>query len=195
MTVTHSAMHGESGYARVEHDAYWTPAWCTEALLDAIPKPSRVWEPACGKGNITQVLRARGVETIESDLIDHTGSLPRQLDFLKCENIGPVGADIITNPPYVLAEQFVRHAIKLTSRHGNRVAMLLRNEWDCASTRQDLFEQAPFMMKLVLTKRPRWSTDDKASPRHNFAWFIWDWLRTGPPTIAYAPCRSRGDAP
>jgi hypothetical protein len=49
-------------------------------------------------------------------------------------------------------------------------------------------------MKVVLTKRPRWSTDDKASPRHNFAWFVWDWSNpNGPEAILrHGPLKGQG---
>lgn len=31
-----SAMHGESGYTRIEGDAYFTPEWVTEALVKTL---------------------------------------------------------------------------------------------------------------------------------------------------------------
>jgi hypothetical protein len=42
-------------------------------------------------------------------------------------------------------------------------------------------------VKVVLTKRPNWSEIDITSPRHNFAWYIWNWQHTGAATLRYAP--------
>ncbi len=39
-----SAMHGESGYERLERDAYYTPAWCTEALLRHVKFEGKIWD-------------------------------------------------------------------------------------------------------------------------------------------------------
>jgi len=180
-------MHGESGYERIANDAYWTPAWCTEALLDRVTFPERVWEPACGKGHIANVLIGRGISTIATDLIDHGYGVAGK-DFLKDVCSTSYGS-IITNPPYVLAEAFIRKGLELTYPSQGRVAMLLRNEYDCAASRRTLFEHPKFLKKIILTKRPRWSTEDKASPRHNFAWYIWCWEKPGlaPPVMEWAP--------
>ena len=56
-------MFGESGYERREDDFYRTPAWCTEALLDALPYNLKtrhgpgVWEPAAGFVSKTKFTR------------------------------------------------------------------------------------------------------------------------------------------
>lgn len=182
--VEHRPMFGESGYQRQANDAYWTPSWCTEALLTVFKPRGLVWEPACGTGAILAVLTARKIECWGSDLIDYGIGKPTA-DFLKATSPGDGNFDIITNPPYEHAEAFVRHALELTKRASGKVAMLPRNEYDCAASRVDLFADEPFALKFVLTKRPRWSADEKASPRHNFAWFIWDWQHAGPAAIRY----------
>lgn len=188
-----SAIYGESGYERIANDAYWTPEWCTEVLLDRVSIPPRVWEPACGQGHICRVLGRRNITYSATDLIDH-GFGRVGVDFLAVNNIGdatiPACASIITNPPYKLAEAFIRKALDLTGPYEGRVAMLLRNEYDSAAGRRDLFEHPAFYKKIVLTKRPRWSAENKASPRHNFAWFLWCWnpLREHrAPTMEWAP--------
>jgi hypothetical protein len=90
---------------------------------------------------------------------------------------------IITNPPYddkangATAETSVRHALRLMEAEKGMVIMLLRNEWDAASKRRDLFEHPAFMAKITLRFRPRWIEDSTGSPRHTYAWFIWDWVK------------------
>ena len=84
---------------------------------------------------------------------------------------------VFLDPPFDdLAEKFIRHALDLTQETGGLVAMFLRNEYDMASTRDDLFEGHPaYVMKICVTKRPRWIEGSKGSPRHNYAWYVWSW--------------------
>jgi hypothetical protein len=63
--------------------------------------------------------------------------------------------------------------------------MLLRNEWDCAYTRRDLFMEMPFRLKIVLTRRPKWFKDDINAPRHSFSWYVWDHNWYSPPELIY----------
>ena len=177
---------GESKYERINNDAYWTPEWCTQVLLDNIKFNQCIWEPACGKGNISKILEENNYLVWSSDLNDYNFGDKNLNFFTVTDNKNwKYFRDIITNPPYNKAEEFVKHAIKLTQEDAGKVAMLLRNEWDSASSRTYLFTNKLFYAKLVLTKRPNWTEDRKASPRHNFSWFIWDWKYEGEPKILY----------
>jgi len=181
------AMLGGSGYERCGGDVYHTESWVTKALLDRVKLRGLVWEPACGRGDMADVLTDAGYSVMISDIAgDALGCKgAASADFLTHSSPGDGLFSIVTNPPYQLAEPFIRHAIRLTQRAGGKVAMLLRNEYDCASGRVDLFECEPFALKLVLTKRPRWAALHTASPRHNFSWFVWDWHHAGPAQLRY----------
>jgi hypothetical protein len=171
----------DSGYARKERDLYETPAWVTEALLPHIGKCLSLWEPAAGSGKMARSLCAGGHRVATSDIHeDH-------LDFLERGKIYDELNGIVTNPPYVLAQEFIEHALDLMRPYGF-VAMLLRTDFDHAKTRQNLFaNHRAFAKKVVLTKRIQWFENSKGSPSFNHAWFIWDWDHDGPPTLAYGP--------
>ena len=115
----------ESGYARKERDLYETPEWVTEALLQHLPPPKAIWEPACGSGQMCRVL-ARVAEVVGSDIEPAEGFL--QVDFLN--SLGrisrPVHA-IITNPPYETATQFCEVALQKMEECTGMVAMLSRS--------------------------------------------------------------------
>jgi hypothetical protein len=173
----------ESGYERKERDLYETPEWVTEALLPHIRDVSNIWEPAAGSGKMARVLERIG--TVQTSDITTTIFDPRGDDFLKIVN--RPWAAIITNPPYALAQEFIQHALRLTKPNG-LVAMLLRTDYDHAKTRQHLFGGCPqFAKKLVLTRRIVWFDGPNAAPSFNHAWYLWDWIHSGPPTIAYGP--------
>jgi hypothetical protein len=185
------AMRG-SGFARVEGDRYWTEAWVTRALLSKVRFRGTIWEPACGRGDMAHVLFANGYKVIISDIAGDTlGCVgASRTNFLTHGSPGDATFSIVTNPSYTLAEAFIRKALELTQRAGGMVAMLLRNEYDCAASRRDLFERESFAAKFVLTKRPKWADGigrHSASPRHNFAWFLWDWEHRGPARIEWLP--------
>jgi hypothetical protein len=66
-----------------------------------------------------------------------------------------------------------------------RVAMLLRNDFDSAITRQHLFRHEPrFAFKLILLNRIKWF-DGPSSPSDNHAWFVFFQDNTELPTIRY----------
>ena len=174
----------KSGYERRVLDHYETPQWCTKVLLRH-EKFSRVWEPAAGKGAITNVLAAADVDVYASDIHDYGFGYDMKDFLLTWENDG---RDIITNPPFAedLADQFINHALLLTKNFGGRVCMLLRNEFDCASSRKNLFDnKSAFAAKIVLTKRPKWIAGTIGSPRHNYAWYVWDWQWNKYPAIVH----------
>lgn len=178
-----------SEYARRPRDEYNTPPWATQALLPHLRAPiGGVWEPACGTGQMAGVLLEAGYCVSTSD-IHETGT-----DFLTLT--GPADGQpvnsVVTNPPYGLAEQFITHALNLMQPVGGQVAMLLRTDYDHAASRAYLFRDCPaFAKKVILMRRIVWFVEDngkpKASPSFNHAFYIWDWLNEGAPTLAYAP--------
>jgi hypothetical protein len=187
-----SAMIGDSGYERIEADFYPTPPENVDCLLEHFTPhggSNLIWEPACGKGDISKRLMDYGYETLSSDLYNQGFGTPG-MDFLARTDLpNPNIRAIVTNPPYAdgLAEKFARHAIKLMKPVRGQVAMFLRNEFDCGKGRMDLFGLPPFHKKIVVTKRPRWIEGSTGSPRHNYSWFIWDWRhKAGSAGIAYS---------
>ena len=165
-----------SGYDRIELDAYETPEWVTEALLPHIPQKMSVWEPAAGSGKMVGVLESAGHLVLAGDIL-------KGFDFLTLDP-GPATIHaVITNPPYLLAQEVIEHAMECAPL----VAMLLRTDYDHAKTRRHLFGNCKtFAKKIVLTKRIVWfERKGGAAPSFNHAWYIWDRRHEGPPTLAY----------
>lgn len=172
-----------SGYERLERDHYGTPSWVTEALLPYIGRVSAAWEPACGEGKMSGVLARAGIKMATSDIA--TG-----IDFLQqpCAPCLFKAHAIITNPPYNLATLFIEHALDLMKPASGIVAMLLRTDFDHARSRRHLFADHPaFARRIALTRRIQWFEGTKGHPSFNHSWFVWDWLHSGPATVAYAP--------
>ena len=135
---------GNTAYKRVESDFYPTPPEATQALLDflQIPERSLVWEPACGSGHMTRVMEKNNLNVIGTDI--QTGT-----DFLTADM--PDGVDwIITNPPFSVAEQFIRKC----GEHRKPFALLLKSQYWHAAKRYILFLKYTPAYVLPLTWRP-----------------------------------------
>jgi hypothetical protein len=157
-------------------DLYETPEAATLALLAVEPLPQTILEPACGRGAISKVLRGAGHTILENDIVDYGLGQDSVQDFL---NFNPaptaeIGA-VVTNPPYRLAQQFVRRALTLCPR----VFMLLRLTFYESERRKDVLEDTGlirvhvFRNRLPMMHRDGW-TGNRVSNPTAFAWFVWE---------------------
>jgi hypothetical protein len=187
----------KSNYARNARDRYWTHPWVTTALLQSVKIPQYIWEPAAGRGDITNVLLNQGYDVFSSDIdmseyrqSDYYSMNTYEDDFLSDDSLPEMVTNeqksqrtegIITNPPYGRnAVAFARHGLEIMKNNKDLkfMAMLMRSEFCHAKTRKDLFGECEYYWgEVVLTTRPRWDwwfrDEPEASPRHNFSWFVW----------------------
>jgi hypothetical protein len=156
------------------HDLYETPAVAVETLLRVERIPHRIWEPACGPGAITRVLRANKHHVVASDLVDYKS--PDQdysgWDFLLTNTLTFEVDCILTNPPFKLANEFVAKAIELCPR----VYMLLRLAFMESERRTPILDSGNlcrvhvFRKRLPMMHRAGWE-GRKANSGMAFAWF------------------------
>ena len=107
---------------RQNEDYYATDPIAAELLLDVENFDGDIWECACGEKHLAKVFEEHGYNVRSSDLIDRCGN--EIFDFLSMENQEWNG-DIITNPPYKYAKEFVEKALQIIP-NGNKVAMFLK---------------------------------------------------------------------
>ena len=107
--VTLGASNHSAG-ERQAHDFYATSPKAVSQLLDAEVFSRDILEPCCGAGHIAKVLTARGYNVKAQDLYDY-GYGESGVDFLAYNK--PFNGDVITNPPYKYATEFVTHALEL----------------------------------------------------------------------------------
>lgn len=82
---------------RAAYEFYPTPPEATRALLSVESFEGDIWEPACGDGAISKVLKAAGYQVVSTDLINR-GYGAGGHNFLKSDKT--LAKNIITNPPY-----------------------------------------------------------------------------------------------
>lgn len=161
--------------ARADFDLYTTPPEAVEALLEREEFSKDIWECACGKGDISEVLKKYDHYVFSSDICDHGYSgLNEKLNFLSNECVEWHG-DIITNPPYDKALEFVRQSLDSID-DGHKVAMLLKIQFLEGQKRRELFDNDPPYKVYVFSKRincPKNGTTSNKSSAICFAWFVW----------------------
>jgi hypothetical protein len=163
------------------NDLYETPEAATLALLAVEPLPPTILEPACGRGAISKVLRRAGHTVLENDIVDYGLGQASVQDFLNFRPAPAAKIDaVVTNPPYRLAQQFIRHALTLCPR----VFMLLRLTFYESERRRDVLDGAGlirvhvFRNRLPMMHRDGW-TGNRVSNPTAFAWFVWERGHTG----------------
>ncbi len=183
MTLSHAAQSGSHALSKRGNDFYETPACAVGAFLRVERLPHRVWEPACGKGAIVDVLRGHGYAVIASDVVDY-GGLDFVADFMAVTK-APAGCEAIcTNPPFQIADESTRHALDLAPK----VYLLLRLAFLESVRRTDILEQRGLARVHVFRNRlPMMHRDGWAGPRASsamaFAWFVFDRNHSGPSVI------------
>lgn len=159
--------------ARRDHDYYSTPWHPTEALIlaehDALARYSEIWEPACGDGAISEVLKLHGYKVESSDLVDR-GYGQGGIDFLLCHTAPRGTKALITNPPFNLAEDFIRHAI--TDLGCPYMALLLKAQYFHADCRVALWRDCPPARIYPLA----WRVDFTGGGANHTdcSWYIWE---------------------
>jgi hypothetical protein len=166
-------------------DFHPSPPVAVEALCRVEKFDGMIWEPACGNGVISKILEAQGYRVISSDIVDR-GYGKGGVDFLKCNP--PKVANIVTNPPYNMANSFVEKAIAVTT---GKVVMLLRLSWlEGQERHRRIFKHTPPARVWVFSKRiPRMHRDGWTGPKSTstmpFAWFVWDHATPGPTILGW----------
>ena len=163
---------------RQEDDFYATDPKALEKFLDATDRDylyfsNDVWECACGDGELSKVLEKNGYNVRSSDKINR--GYGETLDFLNCKS--KYNGDIITNPPFKLAEQFIDHAENIMNV-GSYLILFLKIQFLEGKKRKSLFERWP--PKYIYIHSSRVRTYKNNDPKHKYgsgtvcyAWYIW----------------------
>jgi hypothetical protein len=170
----------------VSANFYPTPREATLALLSAETFDGSVWEPACGMGHISTVLKDCGHDVVSTDLNDWGYGLTG-INFL--DETRPRARHIITNPPYGsgLADAFVAKALSLTRSTKGKVAMLLNLASLSHVERTAFWRAHPPARLYAMDDIVCWPDPDRPPPRHftqqRYIWAVWTPDHKGPPAF------------
>lgn len=165
---------------RAEYDYYATDPLAAQLLLEVEPELDNIWECACGEGHLAKVFGDCDKLGLATDLVDR-GFGDEFLDFLKPDAYFWNG-DIVTNPPYKYALEFVKQAIK-TVAWKRKVCMFLKLTFLEGKARKEFFKQYPPKIVYVCSSRIKCAIngdfDSIGSSATAYAWFVWEKGYTG----------------
>lgn len=172
---------GASNHAdhdRQDHDYYATEPSCVDDLVKILgtQMSGRVWEPACGELHISNRLKELipGIEIKNSDIIDRNIGC-EIIDFLKYDGENSFDGDIVTNPPYKYAQEFVENSMKSIT-DGHYVCMFLKITFLEGQKRRKMFDKYPPLAVHVYSKRKSCAIGgdfDKSGGAICYAWYVW----------------------
>lgn len=166
-----------------KNDYYATEPKAVELLLENEKFSPCVWECACGEGHMSEVLKAHGYEVFSSDLIDRGYKGTVVSDFLQTTHND---LDIITNPPYRYAKEFIEHALKI-SADGTKIAMFLKLTFLEGQGRRELFHKTPPQTVYVSSARLQCGKNGcfDGTSMVAYAWIVWKKGHYGPTNIKW----------
>ena len=175
---------------RQENDFYATEPNALKIFLKQIKKDGvilheDIWECACGEGHLSEVLKDNGFNVRSTDLIDR-GYGQGNVDFLKSVDEWP--GDVLTNPPYKLAKEFVKKSLEIT-RKGYYTVMFLKIQFLEGQARLEMFKKYPPKYIYVNSKRQLCAMNGEfekyTATAICYCWFIWENGFEGEPIIRW----------
>lgn len=154
-----------------------------------------ILEPAAGQGHISKLLHKKypDSEIISTDLVDRGDKfecgIVGGVDFLT-HNFGRKFDNVITNPPFSLAKEFIEKALAISN---DKVIMFAKIQLLEGEKRRKLFNDFPPKYIYVFTKRQSPLNNGSAFDENGkpwattmcFAWFVWEHGFTGDPMVRW----------
>ena len=159
-------------------DTFQTPPYALEPLLPFLPITWRIWEPACGKGNIVRALKSSGHCVFGSDVVPAYYGAMKGADFLG-ELGGLVGRRsydaIVTNPPYSRLDDWIARCFEL----GKPFALLVPVTALGGKRRQSLYRNYGGVSLIMFGERipfetPTGKAGKESSPQFETCWMCWN---------------------
>jgi len=166
-------------------DFYPTPPWATKALLDREKFEGLIWEPACGDGMMSKVIEKYYPDKVESTELRTDGGYGQgDVDFLRSKK--KYQNNIITNPPFCIAQKFIEHGKQLVNK---KIAMLLRTAFLESKGRYNMFQDKEFPLATMyqFVERVQFAPNkiELTGGLFSFAWFVWEKSYKGNPVIKW----------
>jgi hypothetical protein len=161
------------GIARPAMDFYPTPRRGITSLLEVEDFDGDIWECACGDGAISKVLEVYQYTVISTDI--EPRGYGTQQDFLSLTLPDLLAPNIITNPPFTMAQEFAERALKLGC---TKLALLCKLAFLEGVSRSAWLETTPLKAVYVFKRRLKFTRNGdeniKGGGMIAFAWFIWE---------------------
>lgn len=177
-------LRAEHARERWDSDYYVEPAECVHRLFDTVQFDGVIHDPCAGSGTIPKVAAAHGYDVTCSDLVDR-GFCPGGVDFLTDETMRD---NIVSNPPYRLAEAMFAHACRHVR---GKVAFIVRLPFLAGQKRKaNLFAHYRPSLVVILSKRPSMPPGGTDVPAKggtsDYGWLVFSRAYFGPTIMEWA---------
>lgn len=169
---------------RQNEDFYATDPVATEWLLKLENIHDVVIDNSVGEGDLMFPIIKSGRKVIGFDIVNrfsqHPGFEFRNENWLDFNPDKLLNADIIFNPPYKLAQEFVEHSINLVEE-GRKVCAFLKLQFLESKKRKELFEKYPPKIVYVSSSRILCAKNADFTGMREvggsavaYAWYVWE---------------------
>lgn len=177
---------------REVNDYYATDPQAMEDLLKHETFHPDIWEPACGEGNLSEVLKDHGYNVYSTDLIDR-GYQYELLDFLQTDK--KWNGDIITNPPFKYTTEFVLKGLDAI-KNGRKLALFLKiNHLYGRRRYKEIYSKVPPYRVYVYDRSRGCSRNNRPEGFKNqamdYCWMIWEKGNIGPTDLRWIETKGR----
>ena len=162
---------------REKNDFYATEPYAADLLCEVEKFKGGIWECACGTGELSKRFEELGYRVHSTDLIDR-GYGVGGIDFLIQQD--KYNGNIITNPPYKYAQEFIEKALSLVTE-GKKVCMFLKVQFLEGKKRKVLFTKYPPKTVYVSSSRLLCAKNGDfegmikgGGSAVAYAWFVWE---------------------
>lgn len=179
-----ASSHGTT--EREKHDYYATEPKAAKLLLELETFSKDIWECACGEGHLSEVLKKNDYDVYCTDIVERQYKINKRIDFLNFT--GKWKGDIITNPPYRTALEFVKKSIEVVET-GSKIAMFLKVQFLEGKARKEFFKTNPPKKIYVSSSRLNCAKngrfEDFKSSAVCYCWYIWEKGYRGKTTVEW----------
>lgn len=171
---------------RAENDFYATPKSSVVDLLereDFCFDNKIILEPCVGMGHIADVLSQYFSNSIVKgmDIVDRGWNGTKVSDFLTFDFADSKVGNIITNPPFNIAQEFIEKSLSILDNKG-KCCMFLKIQFLEGKKRREFFKEFPQKTVYVFSERQSPMREGKETDENGkkwsstmcFAWFVWE---------------------
>ena len=177
-SVAYSKTLGASSHVdhdRQAEDYYATEPKAVRMLLQMEEFKGKIWEPACGQGHLSEEMKRLRYEVFSTDIVNR-GYGDGEVDFIGIENMNETDMNIITNPPYRYADQFITRSLEIL-QEGKKLALFLPIRYLEGKARKQIFTHTPPCIVYISSSRLKCAINGEfekmTGSAVSYAWFVW----------------------
>lgn len=179
---------------RIDNDFYATNPKAVRMLMSKYKfNDGTFLEPCVGNGNIAEVIKEEypNSKLVAIDIVNR-GYKNTIINNFITYDFKEKFDNIITNPPYSLAQEFIEKGLKILNNDG-KMAMFLKIQFLEGVKRIDMFKKYPPKYIYVFSKRmATWNNGEQFDQNGKrwattmcHAWFIWEKEFIGEPIVRW----------